>query len=143
MEKSVLDIIRDNCPMTATQLMSLFMKFPAPTLAPAPAHAKLQQILVVLIKEYGFSYIRGVLFYDCYEELERIASGKRMAEYYNLSYGRERTCDIGQYSPRLRFIQRFKSAPDDFPELKVHGVCQGDNGNQFQYQPQRTEVFVY
>lgn len=118
MEKSVLDVIRDNCPMTSRKLMSLFdfkTKFPTP--------AKLQQILVVLIKEYGFSYIRGVLFYDCYEELERIASGKRMAEYYNLAYGRERTCDIGQYSPRLRFIQRFKNIPDDFPELKVQGVC--------------------
>lgn len=118
MEKSILDVIRDNCPMTATQLMSLFDSkkgFPTP--------ARLQQIIAVLVKEYGFTYIRGVLFYDCYEELERITVGTRMAKYYNLAYGQKRTCDLGQYSPRLRFIQRFKSTPDDFPELKVFGTC--------------------
>ena len=39
-----------------------------------------------------------------------------------------------------RFPEKYMEFVKETTETRV---CQGDNGNQFQYQPQRTEVFVY
>lgn len=120
---TILEIIKNNCPMPANQLNMLFRDNNI-------SQVNIYHLVENLTKNYGFLLVRGILFWDSYDELEREVLGMSTPAYYNMSDSNEIIhCYISiAHSSRHRFIQRFQQVPVEFSELSTRGLC-----NNFAY----------